>query len=177
MSPDNWLPSELRSLKFDFESLSGVPSFHGGLSTLRGLEIRGCAKLEALLGLEKLDLLHNLVIEECPSLYMPLEMKFLPRLLTLTIQGCHKLLSFQLNFTYPSMLTELEVSDCQGLMHIGGLGCLRNLESLVIILCPLLELKELLPVIPESVAVFLCPKLKKWCGLQKIEYLVSLFWH
>ncbi|CAN6372330.1 unnamed protein product [Urochloa humidicola] len=100
-------------------------------------------------------------------------MKF-PRLLTsLMIEGCHKLLSLCLNTSVLSTFTELEVSDCQGLIHIQGLGYLK-LESLVLLHCSLLELRERLPIIPELVIVFLCPKLKKWCEIQSIEYLESL---
>ncbi|WVZ51338.1 hypothetical protein U9M48_002491 [Paspalum notatum var. saurae] len=162
LSPDNWLPPELRLLKFGFESSSGVPPYHPGLSTLIDrlgsggvpsfhpglstlgigkLEIRGCPKLEALMDLEQLRFLHILVIAECPLLYILHDMKFPPRLESLTVEGCHKILSLPLNISDPSTFTELE---------------------------------ELLPVIPESVAVFLCPKLKKWCEIQSIEYLENL---
>jgi hypothetical protein len=51
----------------------------GGLSILRWLEIRGCPKLLALVGLEKLDLLNSLVLADCPLLYILPEMKFPPR--------------------------------------------------------------------------------------------------
>ncbi|KAJ1275792.1 hypothetical protein BS78_05G163400 [Paspalum vaginatum] len=174
LSPDNWLLPELRLLKFGFESSGGVPSFHPGLSTLGKLEIRGCPKLEALMDLEQLRCLHSLVIAECPLLYILHDMKFPPQLESLTVEGCHKLLSLPLNISDPSTFTELEVSDCQGLLNIQRLRLLRNLESLVLVHCPLLHLQELLPVIPESVAVFLCPKLKKWCEIQSIEYLENL---
>ncbi|XP_062183045.1 putative disease resistance protein RGA1 [Phragmites australis] len=172
LTPNNWLASDLRLLRF--ESSCGVSSFHRGLSTLRRLEIRGCPKLVALMGLEELNVLHSLVIEDCPLLYMLPEMKLPPRLSSLMVQGCHKLLSLHLNISEPSVLTELEVSDCQGLVHIEGLRYLSNLESLVLLHCPLLELQELLPGVPESVAVFLCPKLKKWCEIQSIEYQESV---
>jgi hypothetical protein len=172
LSPDNWLPSELRLLKFGFKSCDGFPLYYRGLSTLGKLEIRGCPKLEALMDLEELNLLHSLVIADCPLLYILPETKFPPLLTSLIVEGCHKLLSLYLNISHPSMFTELEVSDCQGLIHIGGLGCLSKLESLVLLHCRLLELRERLPVIPETVAVFLCPKLKKWCEIQSIEYMV-----
>jgi len=191
LSPDNLLPSELRFLKIGlfessngvpsfhrslglFESSNGVPSFHRSLSILGKLEIRGCPKLVALMDLEELNVLHSLVIADCPLLQILSETKFPPLLASLIIEGCHKLPSLYLNVSNPSMLTELEVSDCQGLTYVGGLGCLGNLESLALLHCPLLELRELLVVIPESVAVFLCPKLKKWCEIQSIEYLESL---
>jgi len=170
LSPDNWLPSELRLLRFGLESSGSVPPFHRGLSTLGKLEIRGCPKLEALMDLEELKTLHCLVIAGCPFLYILPEMKFPPLLRSLIVEGCHKLLSLPLNISNPSMFTELEVSDCQGLMYIAYLGPLNNLESFVLLHCPLLELREPLPVIPESVVVFLCPKLKKWCEIQSIEY-------
>nr|CAB3491724.1 unnamed protein product [Digitaria exilis] len=90
----------------------------------------------------------------------------------LEIRGCPKLEALM-------DLEELKglhslISDCKGLINIGGMRCLSNLESLVLLHCPLLELRELLPVIPEYVAVFLCPKVKKWCEIQSIEYLESL---
>ncbi|RCV38486.1 hypothetical protein SETIT_8G146600v2 [Setaria italica] len=170
LSPDNWLPSELRLLKFGFE---GVPLYYRGLSTLGKLEIRGCPKLEALIDLEELNI-HSLVLADCPLLYMLPEMKFPGLLTSLIVEGCHKLMSLYLNISHPSTFTELEISDCQGLMYIGGLGCLSKLESLVLLHCRLLELQGLLPVIPESVVVFLCPKLKKWCEIQSIEYMESL---
>ena len=139
---------------------------------------QGCPKLVALMDLEELNVLHSLVIADCPLLQILSETKFPPLLASLIIEGCHKLPSLYLNVSNPSMLTELEVSDCQGLTYVGGLGCLGNLESLALLHCPLLELRELLVVIPESVAVFLCPKLKKWCEIQSIEYLVvNFFWH
>ncbi|CAM0152078.1 unnamed protein product [Urochloa decumbens] len=172
LSPDNWLPSELRLLKFGSESL-GVPSLYGDLSTLSMLEIRGCPKLKTLIDLEELNV-HSLIIADCPLLYILPEMKF-PRFLTsLIVEGCHKLLSLYINTSDPLTFTELEISDCQGLIHIGGLGRLGKLESLALLHCPLLGLRELLPAIPESVAVFLCPKLKKWCEIQTIEYLESV---
>ncbi|GJN25411.1 hypothetical protein PR202_gb13234 [Eleusine coracana subsp. coracana] len=59
LSPDNWLPPELRLLQFGFENSCGIPSFHGAISTLRKLEIRGCPKLVALMDLEELNLLHS----------------------------------------------------------------------------------------------------------------------
>ncbi|KAL6654127.1 hypothetical protein ACP70R_007592 [Stipagrostis hirtigluma subsp. patula] len=170
LTPNSWLSSDLRFLKFGFESSCGGSFFQGGFSTLRRLEIRGCPKLAALMGLEELGVLRSLVIEDCPSLYILPEMKFPPHLSSLIVQGCHKLLSLQLNTSDPSTFIELEVCDCKGLMYIGNMACLSNLESLVLLHCPLLELKELLPRIPESVTVFLCPKLKKWCEIQSIEY-------
>ncbi|PWZ29161.1 hypothetical protein Zm00014a_017079 [Zea mays] len=141
LSPDTWLPFELRLLKFGIESSGGVPPFHRGFSTLDKLEIRGCPKLEALMDLEEMKVLQSLVIADCPSLYILPEMKFPPLLGSLTVEGCHKLQSLPLNTSDPSMFTELE---------------------------------EPLPAIPESVVVFLCPKLKKWCGIQNIEYLENL---
>jgi hypothetical protein len=78
-----------------------------------------------------------------------------------------------LNLSDPSMLIALEVYDCQGLMHIGYLEHLSKLESLVLIHCPLIQLEELLPSIPESITVFLCPKLNKWCEIQSIKYQVN----
>lgn len=177
LSPDTWLPFELRLLKFGIESSGGVPPFHRGFSTLDKLEIRGCPKLEALMDLEEMKVLQSLVIVDCPSLYILPEMKFPPLLGSLTVEGCHKLQSLPLNTSDPSMFTELEVSDCQGLMYIASLSRLSNLENLVLLHCPLLELQEPLPAIPESVVVFLCPKLKKWCGIQNIEYLVSFVRH
>jgi hypothetical protein len=69
LSLDNWLPSEVRLLEV----------VDGGLSILRWLEIRGCPKLLALVGLEKLDLLNSLVLADCPLLYILPEMKFPPR--------------------------------------------------------------------------------------------------
>lgn len=140
---------------------------------LRRLEIRGCPKLVALVDLVKLDLLYSLVIADCPSLYMLPETSFPPKLAHLAVQGCHKLLSLHLNIYEPSMFIELELCDCQGLMSIGGLEHLTNLESLVLLHCPLLQLQELLPGVPEYVVVFLCPGLKKWCEIQKIEYQVN----
>jgi hypothetical protein len=171
LSPDNWLPSELRLLKFGTENSSYCPSYHGGLSMIRRLEIRGCPKLAAVMDLEKLNVLHSLVIADCPLFYTLAEMKFPPLLASLTVEGCHKLLS--LNLSDPSMLIALEVYDCQGLMHIGYLEHLSKLESLVLIHCPLLQLEELLPSIPESITVFLCPKLNKWCEIQSIKYQVN----
>ncbi|GJN04661.1 hypothetical protein PR202_ga22226 [Eleusine coracana subsp. coracana] len=120
LSPNNWLPPELRLLKFGFENSCGIPSFHGALSTLRKLEIRGCPKLVALMDLEELNLLHSLTIADCPLLYMLPEMKFPPLLASLVVEGCHKLLSLHLNIFDPSMFTEIEISDCQGLIHIAG---------------------------------------------------------
>ncbi|TVU24721.1 hypothetical protein EJB05_27174, partial [Eragrostis curvula] len=170
LTPDNWLSSDLRLLRFCCESHSVVSSIRRGPSTIRRLEIRGCPMLVALMGLEELDVLHTFIIEDCPLLYILPETKFPPRLSSLTLHGCHKLLSLHLNVSDPSMFTELEVSDCQRLMHIKGLRYFRNLESLLLLHCPLLELRELLPCIPESIAVFLCPKLKRWCDIQSIEY-------
>lgn len=175
LSPNNWLSSELRLLKFSLKCSDGIPSFHGNLSMLRRLEIRGCPKLAAVMGLEELNVLHSLVMVDCPLLYILPETKFPPMLSALTVQGCHRLLSLHLNLTQPSQFIELEVSDCQGLMHIGGLERMTNLESLLLLHCPLLELQEWLPVTPEFVTIFLCPKLKEWCRIQSIEYQVSFF--
>ncbi|TVU24739.1 hypothetical protein EJB05_27193, partial [Eragrostis curvula] len=174
LSPNNWLSSELRLLKFGSKRSGGVASFHGDLCMLRRLEIRDCPKLAALMNLEELDVLHSLVIADCPLLYTLPEMKFPPMLSSLTVQGCHSILSFHLNLPDPSQLIELEVSDCQGLVYIGGVECLSNLESLLLLHCPLLQLQEWLPVIPEYVTIFLCPKLKKWCQIQSIEYQENL---
>jgi hypothetical protein len=177
LSLDNWLPSEVRLLEVvDLKSSRAVPCSNGGLSVLRRLEIRGCPKLLALMGLEKLGLLNSLVLADCPLLYILPEMKFPPRLTSLVVHGCHKLLSLDLDSNHSTWI-ELDVSDCQGFMHIGGLEHLINLESLVLLHCPLLELQELLPVVPEFVSVFLCPKLKKWCEIQSIEYVVSFLWN
>lgn len=127
------------------------------------------------MGLENLDLLNSLVLADCPLLYILPGMKFPPRLTSLVVHGCHKLISLDLESNH-STLIELEVSNCQGFLHIGGLEHPTNLESLVLLHCRLLELQELLPVIPEFLTVFLCPKLKKWCEIQSIEYVVSFLW-
>uniref|UniRef100_A0A0A9H5A8 Uncharacterized protein n=1 Tax=Arundo donax TaxID=35708 RepID=A0A0A9H5A8_ARUDO len=164
----------LKNFDASFPTLERLENFHVGFPTLGRLEIRGCPKLVALIDLDELNTLHSLVIADCPVLYILPEMKFPLWLTSLTIDGCHKLLSLPLNLSRPSVLIDLQVSDCQGLVYIGGLECLGKLESLVLLHCPLLQLQELLPGIPESVTVFLCPKLKKWCEIQSIEHQESV---
>ena len=124
LSLDNWLPVEVCLVQFGLDRTEfdfGIPSFHWGPSTLHRLEIRGCPKLETLVGLEKLDLHQSLVIADCPLLlYILPDMKLPPRLRSLVVHGCHKLISLHLDFN--STFIELEVSDCQRLMRIGGRG-------------------------------------------------------
>ncbi|CAL4987627.1 unnamed protein product [Urochloa decumbens] len=88
LSPDNWLPCELRLLKIGFESPNDVPSFYREFSTLGKLEIRGCPKLEALIDLEELKV-HSLIIADCPLLYILPEMKFPLLLTSLVVEGTH----------------------------------------------------------------------------------------
>lgn len=170
-STKSWLPSNLRFLQFSSCTFSGVLNFHKGLSMLLRLEIRSCTKLESLIGLHKLYGLRELVLIECPLLDISTETKFPYRLSSLIIRGCHQILSLHLNS--PAVLRELEISDCQGFMYIGRLSDFTDLESLKLLHCPLLQLRELMPVFPETAMICSCPRLKKWCEWHEIEYMVS----
>ncbi|EEE54700.1 hypothetical protein OsJ_02018 [Oryza sativa Japonica Group] len=167
-STKSWLPSNLRFLQFSSCTFSGVLNFHKGLSMLSGLEIRNCAKLESLIGLNYLNNLRGLVLVECPLLDMSTGTKFPDLLSSLIIRGCHQLLS--LHLCNPAVLTELEISDCRGFMYIGGLRNFRDLESLKLLHCPLLQLRDLMPAAPETAVICCCPRLKKWCEWHDIEY-------
>ncbi|XP_052159024.1 putative disease resistance protein RGA3 isoform X3 [Oryza glaberrima] len=168
-STKSWLPSKLRFLQFSSGTFSGVLNFHKGLSMLLRLEIRSCTKLESLIGLHKLYGLRELVLIECPLLDISTETKFPYRLSSLIIRGCHQILSLHLNS--PAVLRELEISDCQGFMYIGRLSDFTDLESLKLLHCPLLQLRELMPVFPETAMICSCPRLKKWCEWHEIEYM------
>uniref|UniRef100_A0A0E0JJL5 NB-ARC domain-containing protein n=1 Tax=Oryza punctata TaxID=4537 RepID=A0A0E0JJL5_ORYPU len=142
----SWLPSKLRFLQFSSATFSGGLNFHKGLSMLSRLEIRSCTKLESLIGLHELDALRGL--------------------------GCHQILSLHLH--NPDVLRDLEISDCQGFMYIGGLSDFTDLESLKLLHCPLLQLRDLMPVFPETAMICCCPRLKKWCEWHEIEYKIKL---
>uniref|UniRef100_A0A0D9Y9T3 Uncharacterized protein n=1 Tax=Oryza glumipatula TaxID=40148 RepID=A0A0D9Y9T3_9ORYZ len=170
-STKSWLPSKLQFLQFSSGTFSGVLNFHKGLSMLLRLEISSCTKLESLIGLHKLDGLRGLVLVDCPLLDISTETKFPYRLSSLIIRGCHQILS--VNLHYPDVLRELEISDCRGFMYIGGLSDFTDLESLKLLHYPLLQLRDLMPVFPETAMICCCPRLKKWCEWHEIEYKVN----
>lgn len=170
-STKSWLPSKLQFLQFSSGTFSGVLNFHKGLSMLLRLEISSCTKLESLIGLHKLDGLRGLVLVDCPLLDISTETKFPYRLSSLIIRGCHQILS--VNLHYPDVLRELEISDCRGFMYIGGLSDFTDLEGLKLLHCPLLQLRDLMPVFPETAMICCCPRLKKWCEWHEIEYKVN----
>lgn len=172
-STNKWLPCNLHFLQFSFCNFSGALGFHNGLTMLSRLEITSCTRLESLIGLHKLLGLHTLFIDDCSSLDFFIGSKLPPRLSSLAVHRCHKLQSLHLVMDDPSMLMELEISDCQGLMYIGNLNNFRNLESLKLVQCHLLQLK-LYPAVPESAVIFRCPRLKKWCEIHGIEPQVYL---
>jgi hypothetical protein len=54
----------------------------------------------------------------------------LPLLLELlVIHGCHSILSLHLIFDYPSVMSELQFTNCSRLMYIEGLRDLTNLPD------------------------------------------------
>ncbi|XP_006644236.1 putative disease resistance protein RGA3 isoform X2 [Oryza brachyantha] len=169
-STEKWLPSNLRFLHLSCSTFSGVLQFHMGLQTLSRLEIWSCTKLQSLVGLHKLDDLRRLVLVDCPLLELPTETEFPKRLSSLVIRGCHQLLSLHLGMNDPTILRELEISDCRGLMYIGWLGYYTDIESLKLFHCPLLQLQDFVRVVPETALICCCPRLKKWCEWNGIEY-------
>uniref|UniRef100_A0A0E0JJL4 Uncharacterized protein n=1 Tax=Oryza punctata TaxID=4537 RepID=A0A0E0JJL4_ORYPU len=171
----------LRSLQFSVGNVT---------PKLQTIDIRDCLCLSTLVGLQNLSDLMSLYIARCPRLLvLPSESMickphhtFLadcPKLKQWCeyhefnyFQGCHQILSLHLH--NPDVLRDLEISDCQGFMYIGGLSDFTDLESLKLLHCPLLQLRDLMPVFPETAMICCCPRLKKWCEWHEIEYKIKL---
>jgi hypothetical protein len=97
-----------------------------------------------------------------------------PLLESLVIHGCHSMLSLHMILDYPSLMTEVQITNCSRLMYIEGLRDLIGLEIMAFIDCPHLLL-ELLDNVPECVVISGCPQLKYWRALHAIEPLGNPF--
>lgn len=134
----NLFPFTLVSLHLICCDFSYTLSISPNLYKLQILEIRNCLKL----GIKK----------EGDQELRKLKEGNLPPLLSLAIHGCHSMLSLHLILDYPSLMSEVQVTNCNRLMYIEALRDLINLETMTFIDCPQLLL-DLLDIVPECVVI------------------------
>uniref|UniRef100_A0A0D9V1L5 NB-ARC domain-containing protein n=1 Tax=Leersia perrieri TaxID=77586 RepID=A0A0D9V1L5_9ORYZ len=161
---------------------------HSDYPKLQSLTIRNCSKLRTVpsfvslrklvtrkmqisdvrliteYGVDNFRTVEHLIIEKCSEIsqnmlsstnsWLPSTLRFL--------QFSSDTFSGVLNFHKGlSMLGRLEIRNC-------------SIERLKLIRCPLLQLRELMPAVPETSVICCCPRLKKWCEWHGIEYKDNL---
>lgn len=173
----------LKTLKFEnlpeLEEWSGMED--GDMPCLQEVVIVGCSKLRALPSmltslkklemwncfclnsLPKVPMLSSLVLR-CPTNSLLTGLHKQDSLVHLEIKNCPELTSLPRNLKNLSSLKDLVVHDCKQLLLLEGIKGLLSLEHLEINGCTQLHsFPDGLPAALQSLSIFSCPSLAKWC--------------
>ncbi|KAH9288823.1 hypothetical protein KI387_032940, partial [Taxus chinensis] len=155
------LKSELRNLVQ--LKIIGLPQFEefsvAHLSCLEEMTIESCQILKRVSGIPDLSKLIELNISECPELELELSLARMNCLKSITVDGCGKLKSVELN-------------GCKNLQSVSGMSGLEELAILIICECPQLENLACLQGLSclEMITIHGCEKLN-YLAVQSCENL------
>ncbi|CAN1264442.1 Disease resistance protein L6 [Linum perenne] len=164
------LPSSLNFL--EISDLESLPNF---ANKLRWLDIRGCAQLAEVSGIERLELLNELNISGCSSVE---ELPNLPgsrNIFSLDISECNQLKEFT-GVKNLEQLKDLKMRNCTLITKLPDLSVLANLKTLDISGC--VQLAEVSGIERlgslKRLNISKCNQLKEVMGIKSLELLEDL---
>ncbi|CAI0421311.1 unnamed protein product [Linum tenue] len=164
----------LETLLLRLSSLSKLPNLCG-LTKLTNMDIIGCTKVTEVMGLERLESLVRLKLNDCASIVRLPDLSALKNLTLLNISGCTQLTEVT-GLESLESLQVLAMSRCKSVSKLPDLSILEYLRYLNISKCT--QLKEVIGVERlewlELLAMSHCKSIKQLSDLSGLKYLKHL---